>query len=123
MISCVDVKILRNSGICPKCKQEIVSNFTHDYRECECGHSMVDGGNSYLRRTVDLIDTSITEPRVVKKKPLTKKQVVGLRDKIRGCMTPNRERCGMLMKPKCKKYKDGQTNYYICTSCDFDRGK
>lgn len=51
--------IIRNSGVCPHCGEQISSHHRHDYRECSCGKSMVDGGTSYLRRTVDLIDSSI----------------------------------------------------------------
>lgn len=51
--------ILRNSGICPDCGDHIVSSHRHDYRECSCGKSMVDGGPAYIRRTLDLIDTSL----------------------------------------------------------------
>ncbi len=52
--------ILRNSGICPDCNEEIVSRFRHDFVKCKCGESFVDGGLSYLRRNRDLLDTSIS---------------------------------------------------------------
>lgn len=52
--------ILRNSAICDDCNQEIVSRFRHDYVECECGKTAVDGGLAYLKRSGNLTETSLT---------------------------------------------------------------
>lgn len=51
--------IIRNSGYCIVCGDHIVSHYTHDYKSCSCGKSAVDGGNSYLRRTGHVLDTSL----------------------------------------------------------------
>jgi len=51
--------VLRNSGVCPECGDELQSNSRHDFQECKCGKNFVDGGTDYIRRTVDLIDTSL----------------------------------------------------------------
>lgn len=51
--------IIRNSGSCPHCGDHIVSYHGHDYRSCSCGKSAVDGGTNYLRRSGDVIETSI----------------------------------------------------------------
>lgn len=42
--------ILRNSAICLVCEQEVVSEFTWDFRTCSCGNLSVDGGLEYTRR-------------------------------------------------------------------------
>jgi hypothetical protein len=56
------MRILRNSIICKKCEEEIVSKHVHDYVECKCGSVMVDGGNQYLRRSADgYICTSVID--------------------------------------------------------------
>lgn len=34
---------------CPKCKDKIYSDYTHDFKECSCGYCFVDGGYDYLR--------------------------------------------------------------------------
>jgi hypothetical protein len=34
---------------CPNCKEEIFSEHRHDFKECKCKQTFVDGGNSYLR--------------------------------------------------------------------------
>lgn len=34
---------------CPRCKQKIYSEYTHDFHYCDCGYCFVDGGYSYLR--------------------------------------------------------------------------
>ncbi len=52
--------IFRNSAICNQCKEEIVSRYTHDYNRCLCGAISVDGGNSYLKRGGNYIETSLT---------------------------------------------------------------
>jgi hypothetical protein len=41
--------IIRNALKCNKCGDVIQSTYTHDYVECSCGSTIVDGGNSYLR--------------------------------------------------------------------------
>jgi len=51
--------VLRNSGVCPSCGDELQSKNRHDFQECRCGKNFVDGGTDYIRRTVDLIDTSL----------------------------------------------------------------
>lgn len=52
--------ILRNSGVCAHCGDEIQSLHRHDFKECSCGSNFVDGGTDYLRRTTGLVDTSLT---------------------------------------------------------------
>lgn len=42
-------QIVYNAVECLKCDQIISSHYTHDYKHCECGHAMVDGGMSYER--------------------------------------------------------------------------
>lgn len=49
--------ILENSGYCRKCQVKLVSTHRHDFVQCPCGQ-FVDGGHDYLRRTLDLLDTS-----------------------------------------------------------------
>lgn len=49
--------ILQNSGYCPTCKVELISRHRHDFVSCECGQ-FVDGGHDYMRRTMNLRDTS-----------------------------------------------------------------
>ena len=51
--------IVRNSGICIHCRDHIQSSHRHDFSQCSCGKNYVDGGTDYLRRTMDLVDTSI----------------------------------------------------------------
>lgn len=51
--------LLKNSGICPHCKQELVSRTRHDMQMCRCGKSFVDGGLDYIRRSADLISTTV----------------------------------------------------------------
>lgn len=34
---------------CPKCKEKIYSEYTHDFHYCGCGYCFVDGGFEYLR--------------------------------------------------------------------------
>ena len=46
-------KIIRNSGKCLKCGDEIESKHRHDFVECKCGAIAVDGGKEYLRRVGD----------------------------------------------------------------------
>jgi hypothetical protein len=35
--------------LCRSCKDKIYSESAHDYVECKCGKTFVDGGNDYLR--------------------------------------------------------------------------
>ena len=51
--------VLRNSGVCPECGDVLQSQSRHDFQECKCGKNFLDGGTDYIRRTVDLIDTSL----------------------------------------------------------------
>lgn len=41
------VKVL--GVLCPQCNEAIWSLSRHDFRECGCGASFVDGGRDYLR--------------------------------------------------------------------------
>lgn len=41
--------IIRNALKCNKCEEVIQSTYVHDYRECMCKSTIVDGGNSYFR--------------------------------------------------------------------------
>ena len=43
-------KIIRNSAICLRCNEEIVSEYRHDFKWCSCHTIAVDGGLDYLRR-------------------------------------------------------------------------
>ena len=56
--------ILRNSAKCHGCNEEIVSAFRHDFVTCSCGNVSVDGGGSYIKRSVNdpsnYEDTSIS---------------------------------------------------------------
>lgn len=52
--------IFRNSAICNQCKEEIISRHNHDYERCQCGSISVDGGHSYLKRSGDYTETSLT---------------------------------------------------------------
>jgi len=51
--------IVRNSGYCGHCGDHMVSYHRHDYRLCSCGRSAVDGGTSYLKRSGDVLETSL----------------------------------------------------------------
>ena len=53
-------KIIRNKAQCLLCGEIIESKFTHDYVTCSCGNLSVDGGRSYLKRS---IKQSTTEPQ------------------------------------------------------------
>jgi len=46
--------IIRNAAMCNKCGVAIQSTHVHDYIECPCGESFVDGGNSYFRYGGDI---------------------------------------------------------------------
>ena len=43
-------KILKNCIRCNFCKEILISQSRHDYKECSCGTVAVDGGTDYLRR-------------------------------------------------------------------------
>lgn len=45
--------ILRNSAKCLSCQETIHSVYRHDYQTCPCGNISVDGGESYLKRSVN----------------------------------------------------------------------
>lgn len=51
--------IIRNSGYCMDCGTHLISEDRHDFKECKCGESFVDGGSSYMRRSGRLLDTSL----------------------------------------------------------------
>ena len=51
--------LVRNSGICAICKEEIVSKHRHDFVQCKCKGSFVDGGLSYARAGGSLVDTAL----------------------------------------------------------------
>lgn len=54
-----------NAIECNTCGDFIMSLYRHDYQECSCGASMVDGGREYLRRNdSDCTDYSIIRPEV-----------------------------------------------------------
>lgn len=44
--------IIANKAKCSICGDIIQSLHRHDFRSCSCGEISVDGGHSYLRRTV-----------------------------------------------------------------------
>lgn len=44
--------IISNQLKCISCGDEIFSSHRHDYVECSCGKCMVDGGQSYIRRSI-----------------------------------------------------------------------
>ena len=55
--------VVRNSAICLRCGDEIISERRHAFRTCSCGALSVDGGLDYRRRVytddVNWLDTSI----------------------------------------------------------------
>lgn len=44
------VEIILNRIRCNICEDVITSHSIHDYKECLCGASIVDGGRAYLKR-------------------------------------------------------------------------
>jgi hypothetical protein len=40
---------------CPYCKDEIYSEYRHDFKFCKCGTIFIDGGKDYIRTTPDAI--------------------------------------------------------------------
>ncbi len=61
-----EFRIIRNSGKCLICEQDLVSKHRHDGLLCKCGNIFIDGGNCLLSRSakqVDkFLDTSIIDP-------------------------------------------------------------
>jgi hypothetical protein len=63
--------IVQTGVMCPSCLDEIFSNSVHDFTECRCGDTFVDGGFDYLRyggRTLEDIrtvtrDVAVAPPR------------------------------------------------------------
>lgn len=54
---------------CPKCKDKIYSDYTHDFKYCSCQTCFVDGGYDYLRYGYDgKIPKVVCRPRLSKKK-------------------------------------------------------
>ena len=53
--------IIRNALKCNKCGDVIQSTHVHDYVECMCGETMVDGGNSYFRYGGNDVETLFVE--------------------------------------------------------------
>jgi hypothetical protein len=53
--------IIRNAVRCNKCKEVLQSTHVHDYVECMCGETMVDGGNSYFRYGGNDVETLFVE--------------------------------------------------------------
>lgn len=45
--------IKRNAVQCALCQQVIESRHRHDFVTCACGHTSVDGGLDYLKRSFD----------------------------------------------------------------------
>lgn len=59
-------KIVVNKIKCNHCGDEIESTHVHDFKMCSCGFVSVDGGHSYLKRSVmysmdDYTELSICE--------------------------------------------------------------
>ena len=50
------MKIIKNAIRCKKCGSVIESEYTHDFKQCECGACCVDGGRSYLKRCGNIGD-------------------------------------------------------------------
>ena len=44
-------KIIKNAIQCKICGDIIESTYRHEYVQCKCGASAVDGGHDYLRRS------------------------------------------------------------------------
>lgn len=45
--------IVHNRIRCKICGDVIESEYTHDWKHCECGACSIDGGKAYLRRGGD----------------------------------------------------------------------
>lgn len=48
--------IVSNQVRCLICNEEPFSAHRHDYQSCKCGNVSVDGGMSYLRRSIKELD-------------------------------------------------------------------
>lgn len=48
-------KIIRNAAGCLLCGDAIESETTHDMKWCRCGNIAVDGGKTYLKRSIKFI--------------------------------------------------------------------
>lgn len=54
--------IYRNSALCLKCYEHLISGHRHNYKTCKCGATSIDGGLEYQKfRGLTFLDTSITE--------------------------------------------------------------
>lgn len=53
--------IIRNAVKCNKCQEVLQSTSVHDYVECLCGETMVDGGNEYFRYGGNDVETLFIE--------------------------------------------------------------
>jgi len=52
-------RIFLNMGRCKSCHQVLVSLHVHDFRQCSCGASFVDGGFEYMRYGGEIENFSI----------------------------------------------------------------
>lgn len=43
-------KILLNQAKCLICGEVLTSEYTHDFKTCQCGNLSVDGGKTYIKR-------------------------------------------------------------------------
>ena len=55
--------IIRNAVRCNKCQEVLQSTHVHDYVECMCQETMVDGGNEYFRYGGNDVETLFVETR------------------------------------------------------------
>ena len=53
--------IIRNAVRCNKCQEVLQSTHVHDYVECMCQETMVDGGNEYFRYGGNDVETLFVE--------------------------------------------------------------
>lgn len=53
--------IIRNAVKCNKCQEVLQSTHVHDYVECMCQETMVDGGNEYFRYGGNNVETLFVE--------------------------------------------------------------
>lgn len=56
------MSIKANRARCRSCGDVIESKYRHDFVQCSCGESFVDGGLDYLRRGGELDDMSEWDP-------------------------------------------------------------
>lgn len=57
------VRILINAAECGSCGEQVWSVHVHDFNSCECGNIKVDGGLTYIKRTVK--DSSMYDDKSV----------------------------------------------------------